>query len=198
MGYIHPTTLANIKNAIRIEEVIGDFVSLQKKGGSQNLWACCPFPGHSEKTPSFAVHPEKGFYKCFGCGEGGDTISFLKKTQNMDYLESMQYLANKYQIPWVEEAKHSTIDKNVQEKESLYLLMEVMQAYYQTLLAQHPPAQEYLHSRKFSEKLVQQFKIGYSLDAWQAGYAFAKEKGYDVNLLEKAGLIIQKNNHIYD
>ena len=196
--YVSQTTLTNIKSAIRIDEVIGDFVPLKKKGGSQNLWACCPFPGHNEKTPSFSVHATKGFYKCFGCGEGGDAITFLKKIQNMDYIESMRYLANKYQIEWLVEQQSQASDKHIQEKESLYLLMEVLEAYYQELLEKTPAAKSYLAARKIPEALYKHFRIGYSLDAWQACYQFALEKGYDAEILEKAGLITRKNNQVYD
>ena len=195
---ISETTLTNIKAAIRIEEVVGDFVPLKRKGSGQNLWACCPFPGHNEKTPSFSVHPSKGFYKCFGCGEGGDAITFLQKIQNMDYVESMRYLANKYQIEWSVEQQSQASDKYVQEKESLYLLMEEVETYYQDLLAKTPKAQAYLAAREISNTLCKHFKIGYSSDAWQACYEFALEKGYDVDILEKAGLVLQKNNQVYD
>ncbi len=87
-------TLAAIHAQISVEEVVGDFVALKRKG--QNMWACCPF--HHEKTPSFSVAPSKGFYKCFGCDAKGDAISFLKAHEGMGYLEVMYSLARKHGV----------------------------------------------------------------------------------------------------
>ena len=96
---IPDNTITEIKNRIDIEEVVSDFVSLKRKG--QNLWACCPF--HNEKTPSFSVSPAKGFYKCFGCGKGGDSIDFVMEAEKLNYLEALRYLAKKYGIEIKEE-----------------------------------------------------------------------------------------------
>ena len=87
-------TITKIQDAIRIEEVIGDFVSLTRRGAS--YMACCPF--HNEKTPSFVVTPAKGIFKCFGCGESGTAVSFLMKHENMSFVEAMRYLGKKYHI----------------------------------------------------------------------------------------------------
>jgi len=91
---IHPDTIDNIRQAARIEDVVGEFVTLKKAGAS--LKGCCPF--HSENSPSFFVTPSRGIYKCFGCGAGGDSISFLMKGQGMTYPAALEFLAKKYSI----------------------------------------------------------------------------------------------------
>ena len=94
MGLIPKETVDQILHAADIVEVVGDFVTLKKKG--QNLWACCPF--HHEKSPSFSVAPLKGFYKCFGCGAGGSAVNFVMKIRDNSYPEALRYLARKYGI----------------------------------------------------------------------------------------------------
>ena len=96
---IDQETIQRIMDTARIEEVIGDFVSLKRRGA--NHIGCCPF--HNEKTPSFYVSPSKGIYKCFGCGEAGDVVKFLEKHEHYTYVESLQYLARKYNIEIHEE-----------------------------------------------------------------------------------------------
>ncbi len=119
---IPDSTIAEIKNRIDIEEVISDFVSLKRKG--QNLWACCPF--HNEKTPSFSVSPAKGFYKCFGCGKGGDSIDFVMEAEKLNYLEAIRYLAKKYGIEIKEEELSEDELKEQSERESLYILSSIL------------------------------------------------------------------------
>ena len=87
---ISPETIQAVQNAANIQEVVEDFLPLKKKG--QNLWACCPF--HHEKTPSFAVNPSKGFYKCFGCDAAGNAISFVKAIDGVSFVEAVRYLAS--------------------------------------------------------------------------------------------------------
>src|SRR3954470_914545 len=92
-------TLDRIHQSVDIVEVIGDFVSLKKKGHYYS--ACCPF--HNEKTPSFSVTPAKGIYKCFGCGKAGDAIQFVMDMEGVNYIEAMKYFAKKYAIEYNEE-----------------------------------------------------------------------------------------------
>ncbi len=195
---ISPATLTEIKAHIRIEEVIGDYVTFKRKGSGQNLWACCPFPTHNEETPSFAVHPQKGFYKCFGCDEKGDAITFLQKIKSFSYLEAMEHLAKKYQIAWIVEDHDNHAKGNQQKKQGLYLLLAQAEEYYQSILAQHSTAQNYLAQREIPKATITQFKIGCSPDAWQAWNNLAIQKGYSKEMLLEAGLIIEKNNKTYD
>jgi len=195
---ISPATLQEVQNAVNIEEVIADFVSLKKKG--QNLWACCPF--HQEKTPSFSVSPAKGFYKCFGCGAAGDAITFVQEIEGVSFVEAVKYLANKYGIEIQESAPDEGQLQHQHEKDSLYILLNLAKEYYVRTLWEHDEGKTvglgYFHERGFTDSFIKQFELGYSLDAWESFYRFAREKGYEDELLEKAGLLIRKEDKRYD
>jgi len=193
---ISQETIQAVQHRIQIEEVIADFVPLKKKG--QNLWACCPF--HQENTPSFSVSPAKGFYKCFGCGAAGDAITFVREMEGISFVEAVKYLANKYGIeiqeaePFAQQVQH--------EKDSLYILLNLAKEYYVDALWKHSEGKtiglSYFKERNFPASFIKQFELGYSLDTWEAFYQFAKTQGYEQQLLEKAGLIIQKEDKTYD
>jgi DNA primase len=191
-------TIQAVQQTAQIEEVIGDFVTLKKRG--QNLWACCPF--HHEKTPSFAISPAKGFYKCFGCDAAGDAIGFIKAIEGISFVEAVKQLAQKYGIP-IQETEDDHQDMAVQhEKDSLYILMKLAQSYYAENLWQHAEGQRiglgYLHERGMTDASIHQFGLGYSLDAWRSFYEYAQQQGYSDELLEKAGLLIHNEDKRYD
>ena len=110
-------------DAARIEEVIGDFVSLKKRGA--NHIGCCPF--HNEKTPSFYVSPAKGIFKCFGCGEAGDVVAFLKKHEHFTYPEALRWLAHKYNIEIREEEQTEEQKERQSERDALFHVSEFAQ-----------------------------------------------------------------------
>ena len=117
---ISKPTIARIIDSSRIEEVVGDFLTLKKRG--INYIACCPF--HNEKTPSFNVNPVRNIYKCFGCGKGGDSVSFVMEHEKLNYPEALRYLAKKYNIE-IEEIYDRNIDEEKKletERESLYVV----------------------------------------------------------------------------
>lgn len=195
---LSPETIQAVQSAASIEEVVGDFMTLKKKG--QNLWACCPF--HHEKTPSFSVSPAKGFYKCFGCDAAGDAITFIRAMEGISFVEAVKYLAKKYGIPIQESADNEEQVQAQHEKDSLYILLKLAKEYYVDTLWQHPEGQRigkcYFKERGFTEPLIKQFELGYSLDTWQGFYQYAQKKGYSDALLAKAGLILQKEGKTYD
>ena len=118
---IPKNTIDEIFETVKIEEVISDFITLKKRG--VNLLGLCPF--HNEKTPSFTVSPTKGIYKCFGCGEGGNSVSFLMDKEHYTYPEALKYLAKKYNIEIVEE--EMTIE---QAKARKTILLAKINMYY--------------------------------------------------------------------
>jgi DNA primase len=195
---ISQETIQTVQNSVHIEEVIADFLPLKKKG--QNLWACCPF--HQERTPSFSVSPTKGFYKCFGCDAAGDAITFVREIEGIGFVEAVKYLANKYGIPIQEAEAYEQQVPQQHEKDSLYILLKFAKAYYVSTLWEHHEGKtiglSYFRARRFSDDFIKKFELGYSLDAWEAFYQFAKKNGYQEALLEKAGLIIQKEHRTYD
>jgi DNA primase len=195
---IPDSTIVEIKNRIDIEEVVGDFVSLKRKG--QNLWACCPF--HNEKTPSFSVSPAKGFYKCFGCGKGGDAIDFVMEAEKLNYLEALRYLAKKYGIEIKEEALSEDELKDQSERESLYIVLNFAKTYFVNNLtgssAGKNIGQSYFSERDIADEIREKFELGYTLDKWDGLLIAAKEAGHSVEMLEQAGLIIAKDDRYYD
>ena len=195
---IQDSTIEEIKSRIDIEEVVSDYVSLKRKG--QNLWACCPF--HNEKTPSFSVSPAKGFYKCFGCGKGGDAIDFVMEVEKVNYLEALKYLAKKYGIEVKEEelSEDELIEQS--ERESLYIVLNFAKDYFLSNLKETPEGksigQSYFKERDIAKEIITKFELGFALDQWDGLLKSAKEAGHTTELLEKAGLVIPKEEGYYD
>lgn len=184
-----------------IEDVVGDFVTLKRKGSGKYLWACCPF--HDEKTPSFAITPDKGIFKCFGCGRSGDTISFVMEHDGLSYIEAVRYLAQKYGIEIKETAQSNEAQEVQNEKESLYIVLKFAQDYFRKNLKETDEGRSiglsYLKERGIDPKTIEKFELGYSLGSWSDLHAHGVENKYDEDLLEKAGLIVRKDeNKIYD
>ncbi|EMR00941.1 DNA primase [Cesiribacter andamanensis] len=190
--------LAELQQRLDIEEVVGDYVSLKRKG--RNLWACCPF--HDEKSPSFSVAPDKGIYKCFGCGKAGDAINFVMEVESLSFMDAVKQLAQKYGLELPEEEADPQDLQEHQEKESLYIVLKFATEYFQDILKNHPEGKSigysYLRERGFSDAIIQKFELGYSTEAWDGLLKAATEKGYSIDLLEKAGLIILKEEKKYD
>ncbi|NIJ55341.1 DNA primase [Dyadobacter arcticus] len=189
---INPETVERIKQTADIVEVVGDFVSLKKKGA--NYSACCPF--HNEKTPSFNVNPSRQIYKCFGCGAGGDSIKFVMDIDGIGYGEALRYLAGKYNIEIQEEelTDEETIRQN--ERESLYIILNFAKNFYRQQLEDSEEGQavglSYFRERGFTNEIRKKFELGYSLDTWDSFIREALEKGYSPEILEKAGLLIHR------
>ena len=195
---INQRAIEEIKTRIEIEEVVSDFVSLKRKG--QNLWACCPF--HDEKTPSFSVAPNKGIYKCFGCGKAGDAIEFIKEIEGLNYLQAMKYLGKKYGIQLEEEEETPEELKRQSLRESLFIVLGFAKQYFHDLLFKHPEGQtiglSYFRERGYNEQIIKDFELGYSLESWDGLLKEAVDKGYKKETLAAAGLIIEKDNKSYD
>ncbi|MCE7063528.1 DNA primase [Dyadobacter sp. CY343] len=191
---INPETVDRIKQAADIVEVVGDFVSLKKKGA--NYSACCPF--HNEKTPSFNVNPVRQIYKCFGCGAAGDSIKFVMDVDNVGYGEALRYLAGKYNIEIEEEEMTDEETLRQNERESLYIVLNFAKNFYQNQLQNSDEGQSiglsYFRERGFTNEIRQKFELGYSLDTWDSFSKEALEKGYSAELLEKAGLLIPRES----
>ncbi|MEA5141416.1 DNA primase [Arcicella rigui] len=191
---IDPSTIERIRQSADIADVIGDYVSLKKKGA--NLWACCPF--HGEKSPSFSVSPAKGIYKCFGCGKAGDSIRFIMDIEGLGYGEALRHLAKKYGIE-IQETQLTDEQQLAQnERESLLIALNYAKNYYQNNLFQHDEGQSiaypYFKERGFNDKTIRTFELGYSLDSWDAFTKEAQKNGYNLDILVKAGLTILKTN----
>ena len=195
---INDQTISDIKNRIDIEEVVSDFVSLKRKG--QNLWACCPF--HNEKTPSFTVSPSKGFYKCFGCGKGGDAIDFVMEVEKVDYLEALRYMAKKYGIEIQEEELTDEQQEAQSERESLMIALNFAKDHFKYNLFETEEGksigQTYFKEREIEASIIEKFEMGYAQDKWDDLLTNASKKGYATEKLESAGLLVKKGDRTYD
>ena len=183
-----------IKQKVDIVQVIGERVSLKKAG--RNYKGLCPF--HSEKTPSFMVSPELGVFKCFGCGEGGDVLTFLEKYEGMTFLEALEYLADRVGVK-LESYKPSRQD--IRQKRLLEI-MDLASEFYAWILNEHQlgeKARNYLKSRKVFGEARKNFKLGYAPQAWRSVSDFLmKKKGYKLEELVAVGLVIQRGQSYYD
>jgi len=181
-------TINDIEESARIEEVVGDFVNLKKRGA--NMLGLCPF--HNEKTPSFTVSPAKNIYKCFGCGKGGDPVNFIMEHESVSYPESLRFLAEKYGIE-IEETQTSQAHKEEQQKlDSLYVLNQIAKDYYHEQLLHTDIGKSvglsYLKNRGFTDETIEKFGLGYAPKDKDAFTQAAKRKGYKGQQLKKLGL----------
>ena len=195
---IKPSTIDDIKMAMDIAEVVGDFVNLKKSGSS--LKALSPFT--AEKTPSFYVVPSKGIFKCFSSGKGGDAITFVMEVDGLSYIEALKYLAAKYNIAIEEEVQTDEIQEAQNERESLYIVLKFATDYFQNLLHSHEEGKSiglsYFKERGFSDEIIESFNLGYSLNVWDHFHQKGIKSGFTKENLEAAGLIVSKENKIYD
>lgn len=183
---------------MRVEEVIGDFVQLKRAGS--NYKGLSPFS--NERTPSFMVSPVKQIWKDFSSGKGGNAIAFLMEHEHFTYPEAIRYLAKKYHIE-IEENEQSTEEKaQADERESLYIVSEYAQQYFQDSLfnteAGKAIGMTYFKERGFTEETIQKFRLGFSPDEWTAFTDTALAKGYQLEFLEKTGLTIVNGDRKFD
>ncbi|RPD48685.1 DNA primase [Hymenobacter sediminis] len=194
MARIPKETVDQIIHHADIVEVVGDFVSLKRKG--QNMWACCPF--HHEKSPSFSVAPAKGLYKCFGCGKAGGVVQFIMDIEGTSYVEALKYLAKKYGIDVEEEEKTPEQQLAQNEKDSQYIVSNWAKDHYHRLLLNTDEGQgiglSYLRQRGLNQTTIKTFELGYSLDQWDDLLKSAEKAGFERKYLEKTGLVITKED----
>jgi DNA primase len=195
---INHETIDNIIQTARIEEVIGDFVNLRRRGVNQI--GLCPF--HNEKTPSFTVSPAKGIYKCFGCGKAGNSVNFIMEHEHFSYPEALKYLARKYNIEVEEEEQTPEQLQELNEKESLYNLNLFAQQYFTKTLHETEEGKaiglSYFKERGMRDDIVKKFQLGFSPEKWDAFSEHALQQGYKKEFLVKTGLSIERENRLYD
>jgi DNA primase len=191
---IDKQTIAKIVDVARIEEVVGDFVSLRRRGA--NLLGLCPF--HTEKTGSFTVSPAKGIFHCFGCGEGGNSVNFIMKHESLSYPDALKYLAKKYHIE-VQERELTQEEKNQQsERENLLLANEFAADFYAQCLENHKVGKAvgkaYFYERGFTDQTIKQFNLGFAPDENDALISEARKKGISEDNLVKTGLATRRED----
>ncbi len=179
----------------KIEEVIGEFVTLKKRG--KDYVGLCPF--HSEKTPSFYVSPTKGIFKCFGCGRGGSVISFLKEHEKMTFPEAVRYLADKYGIEIPEEISSEEAAEEERFRSGLFSVMEYAVQHYRKMLGEAAgrAARAYLRDRGITDDLIDHFGLGWAEGNARLGEHLARI-GVDPKIIEAAGLARRKGGRWND
>ncbi|TXE06153.1 DNA primase [Seonamhaeicola algicola] len=195
---ISAASIDHVFETARVEEVIGDFVNLKKAGS--NFKGLSPFS--DERTPSFMVSPVKQIWKDFSTGKGGNVVAFLMEHEHFTYPEAIKYLAKKYNIE-IEETQQSNEQKEAaNERESLYLVSEFANNYFQRILTKTDQGKSiglsYFKERGFTDETIKKFNLGYSLDKWQAFTDEALKNGYNIEYLEKTGLTIVKPDKHFD
>lgn len=191
-------TIAQIFETARVEEVVGDFVHLKRKG--TNLWGNCPF--HNEKTPSFSVSPSKGIYKCFGCGKGGNSVNFIMDHEQQTYPEALRYLAKKYNIEIEEEQQTDEQVAEQNEREALYLVLAYAQRTFTANLLHTEEGQSiglsYFKERGFSKETIDKFELGYCFDRYDSFGNKALEEQYNRKFLIDSGLCLEREDKLID
>jgi DNA primase len=195
---ITSNTIQQITNRIDIIDVVGEFVKLKKRG--TNFIGNCPF--HNEKSPSFTVSPAKEIYKCFGCGKSGNTITFLMEHEKYSYVESLRWLAARYNIE-IEETESSPAQKLAQQgADSLYAInnfaMDFFAKQYWETEAGESIAQSYMQHRGFLKPIVEKFKIGYNPSDKDSLAKALIQNQFNPELFVKTGLVVERNGEWQD
>jgi len=185
------TPIDEIKNRLDIVEVIQDYVKLKKAG--KDYKALCPF--HKEKNPSFFVSPSKQIWHCFSCNIGGDMFTFVQKIEGVEFADALRILAKKAGVVLKREDPQLKSQRNI-----LYQICEEATEFFQKQLQKNKAVQDYLKNRGLENKTIEEFKIGYALDSWDALYKHLTELGYKESDIEKAGFLAKKetSNKYYD
>ncbi len=186
--FINDETIEKVRDTSDIVNIISEYISLKKSGS--NYVGLCPF--HNEKTPSFTVSEQKQYFHCFGCGEGGDAVTFIMKRENLGFPEAIKYLADKMGIA-IDETEPKN-DKITHERNRGYEINKEAARFFYSNLTKNSNALNYLYRRNISDKVIKQFGLGFSLDKWDALYNHLKAKGYSNEEIEKLGLIGKKSN----
>lgn len=187
-------TVQDIQDAVRIEDVVGEFVTLRRRGS--NLMGLCPF--HNEKSPSFNVNPVRNIFKCFGCGKAGDAITFLREIENFTYVDSLRWLAKKYNIE-IEEVQMTPDQLAAQQMgDSLFIVNEFAQKSYSDYMFDTDLGRNiglsYFQQRGFTEETIKKWELGYAPDNRDFIINKAKDKGFNIDLLKKLGLTNKDGN----
>jgi len=195
---ISPASIQEVMNRADIVDVVGQFVRLKKRG--VNYIANCPF--HNEKTPSFNVSPAKGIYKCFGCGKAGNVVTFVQEHEKLTYPEAIRWLADHYKIK-LEETERSPEQQQKQlAEEGLRILNEFAAGYFHDTLLNTEEGQliglSYFKQRGFRKDIIERFRLGYNPERDDTFYHTALNKGYNADMLERAGLVKNRNGIYHD
>ncbi|MGA8573876.1 MAG: DNA primase [Desulfobaccales bacterium] len=191
MAFIPEDKLLEIKDAARIEEVVGQYVQLTQKG--KNLLGLCPF--HADTSPSFTVAPEKGIFHCFGCGAGGNVFSFLMQHQRLSFPEAVEELARRYGIPLTFKELGPEGSRETRKRTLAYEINQVAAGFYEATLksAAGQPGRDYLAKRGLTPEVIQAFHLGYAPDEWDSLRRHLQNRGLSLEAAQEAGLLAPRS-----
>lgn len=190
MGFIKQDQIDELKDRLDIVDIISEYVNLKRAGSS--FKGLCPF--HNEKTPSFSVARERGYFHCFGCHERGDAISFIMKIENLNYVDALKFLADKYGMT-LEESYSS--QESIDRRKRLYEINSMAAKFYMKNLLTDDFPQEYMQKRGLSKRILNRFFLGYAKND-NGLYEYLKSKGVEDSEMLELGLVSQFNNRIVD
>jgi DNA primase len=194
---IKKTTVDRVLDTVRIEEVVEDFVRLRKRGA--NMLGLCPF--HNEKTPSFNVNVSGNFYKCFGCGKGGNSVNFIMEHEKLSFPEAIRYLANKYNIPIEEDQLNEADKEEILHRENLLSLTQYAAIYYQQQLWDTDEGRNigvsYFKERSYRDQIIRDFMLGYAPRDKTAFTMQATKDGFTLDMLQECGLTSGSGNDFF-
>jgi DNA primase len=183
--------ISEIRDRSNILEIVSDYVSLKKTG--KNYKGLCPF--HSEKTPSFMINEEKQIFHCFGCGEGGDVFTFLMKAGHFSFPQAAEELARRYGVKLPSRELSLTQKKEMAKRDALFQINEMAAEYFNDLLTRRKEGEEgkkYLSQRGISKEIIEEHRLGYSLDRWDGMVQYLQEKKVPLEMAWELGLIFPK------
>jgi len=186
-------TIEKIRQSIDIVDVISEYVQLKKQG--RNYFGLCPF--HGENTPSFSVSSDKQIFHCFGCGAGGNVFSFLMDIEGYSFTEAAKKLAVRSNIDLPEDIIPATMSSKQSDSVKMMEAHELLKKFYHHLLVNTKEGQialDYLLERGFTKEMIEKFEIGYSLNSWDFIAKFLQKRGYNLELMERAGLLVKKES----
>lgn len=187
-GRIPDRDIAAIREKVRIEDVVGDYVQL-RRAGADSLKGLCPF--HDEKTPSFHVRPNHGHFHCFGCGEGGDVYAFIQKIEHVSFVEAVELLADKvgYTVTYTGSSTTNVQRDRGSRSRLLAANAAAAEFYAEALQSEEAaPARQYLTERNFDAAAAAKFGCGYAPSGWDKLTKHLLRKGFEFKELEAAGL----------
>ena len=196
-GRLSDTWLEELRSRVSLEEVVSEYVPLKQKG--RRFWGCCPF--HNEKTPSFSVDTESQLYYCFGCHKGGTVINFVMDMERMEFMDAVRFLAERAHMELPERsAQPGEARVTRDERDRMYEANRLTARWYHNLLwtDEGADALNYLYGRGLNDRDIRRFGLGASPKGWDGLLHHLEEQGFEPALLEKAGLVVRRENRWFD
>jgi len=196
IGRLSDAWLDELRSRTSLEEIVSEYVPLKQKG--KRFWGCCPF--HNEKTPSFSVDSQSQLYYCFGCHKGGTVIHFVMEMERMEFIDAVKHLAQRVHLEIPEQTGEPRQKRDADERERIYEANTLAARFFHDLLWKEEGSEvlSYLYKRGLGDSDIRRFGLGASPKGWDTLAHYLKEQGFQESILEKAGLVVRKDDRVYD